>query len=143
MTDEEYVQLALYLQATLHDHGFEEIAQFSNYEVDDDAERSVHVAIYLVVYMFQALNRLFATNDENVPTASLQSIRDLIDAGEHPRQAILHFDINDNPLFTEEPQVLTGITGTSDMRVALRELLLRNTNRLRTFTACPLSYETR
>lgn len=125
MTDEEYVQLALYLQATLQDHGFEEIAQFSNYEIDDDAERSAHVAIYLVVYMFQALNRLFATNDENVPTASLKSIRNLIDTGEHPRQAILHFDINDNPLFTEEPQVLTGITGTSDMRVALRELFLR------------------
>ena len=125
MTHEEYVQLALHLQATLHDHGFEEIAQFSNYDIDDDTERSVHVARHLVISMLLALDRLFAINDENVTTESLQSIRDLIDAGEHPREAIIHFDVNDNPLFFEESQVLTGITGTSDMRVALTELLIQ------------------
>ena len=75
--------------------------------------------------MLLALDRLFAINDENVTTESLQSIRDLIDAGEHPREAIINFDVNDNPLFFEESQVLTGITGTSDMRVALRELLFQ------------------
>ena len=125
MTNEEYVQLALHLQATLRDHGFEEIAQFSNYEIDDDTERSVHVARYLVISMLLALDRLFAINDENVATESLQRIHDLIDAGEYPREAMIHFDVNDNPLFVEESQVLTGIAGTSEMRLALRGLLLQ------------------
>lgn len=123
MTNEEYVQLALHLQATLREHGFEELAQFSNYDIDDYTERSVHVAEYLVIFMLAALGRLFAISDENVITESLQSIRELIDTGEHPRQAILHFNVNDDPLFSEESQVLTGITGTSEMRLALRELI--------------------
>ena len=125
MTNEEYVQLALHLQATLRDHGFEELAQFSNYDIDDDTERSFPVARYLVISMLLALDRLFAISDENITAESLQSIRDLIDAGEHPRQAILHFDVNGDALFSEESQVLTGITGTSEMRLVLRELLLQ------------------
>ena len=123
MNDEEYEQLALFLQTTLEEHGLDDIAEFAHYQVEEEGERSVPTARELVIMMLRAMNRLFVTNDESVIVESLNRIGGLIDDGEQPNRAVLHFDQDLPALDLGEHQVLRGVPDIQDMRQQLTRLL--------------------
>lgn len=123
MNDDEYAQLARFLRARIEEHGLDDIAEFSHYEVEEEGERSLPPPRDLVVMMLRAIDRLFVINDERVISDSLGRISRSIDDGDGPNQAVVHFEQDRLDVNPEESQVLRGITGIETMRSDLNRLL--------------------
>lgn len=133
MEEEEYQEIARFLQEQLRAHGLGEIAEFRDYEIDTPDGRFMPDGRKLVSLMLRSLDRVVALHDDRIVEEALESIRGAIDEGDKPETALVHFDRDSAAEIErrEEPERVTGLQTVPIIRSELQELeeLLINIDR--------------
>lgn len=92
MDEDDWREIVQLIQDELREVGQEDIADLSNYEVREGAERFLPEPRHLVKEMLDALRRDMAARSSTTAQKSLRRLSQLIDEGERPKEAVVLVD---------------------------------------------------